>query len=55
MLGVIILAFFIAVLIVLWVLLARWRLGDQQRENGHEDRVQQLLLQNSLKKRKINY
>lgn len=49
MLGVVVLlAVLVVVLLVLGVLLAGQRLGDQQGENGHQDGIQHLLLQDGL-------
>lgn len=45
---VVLLAVLVVVLLVLGVLLAGRRLGHQQGENGHQDGVQHLLLQDGL-------
>lgn len=52
-LGIVILcAIFIIVFLILWILFTRWGFCNQQGENGHQDGVQQLLLQNGLQMRK---
>lgn len=49
MLGIVVLlAVLVVVLLVLGVQLAGRRLGHQQGENGHQDGVQHLLLQDGL-------
>lgn len=54
-LGIVILcAIFIVVFLILWILFTWWGLCDQQGENGHQDGVQQLLLQNGLQMGKKN-
>lgn len=41
----------VIIFLILWVLLTRWGLCNQQREDGLQDGVQQLLLQYSLQMR----